>query len=108
VNANAAVITTSVTAATFLTTSDIRLKNNIQELSLRDGLYHLKPLTYSLNRDTSDTPRIGVSAQQVRDVYPELVGENDNGDLAVDYMALTAVLLGAVVDLKQRLDTVVA
>jgi len=47
---------------------------------------------------------IGVKAQEVQAMYPELVHERDNGYLAVDYIKLTAVLLQAVKELNAKVD----
>jgi hypothetical protein len=47
---------------------------------------------------------IGVKAQEVQAVYPELVHERDNGYLAVDYVKLTAVLIEAVKELSAKVD----
>ena len=47
---------------------------------------------------------IGVKAQEVQALYPELVHERDNGYLAVDYVKLTAVLLQAVKELSAKVD----
>jgi hypothetical protein len=47
---------------------------------------------------------IGVKAQEVQALYPELVHERDNGYLAVDYVKLTAVLIQAVKELSAKVD----
>ena len=43
-------------------------------------------------------------AQEVKEQYPELVEERDNGYLAVDYKKLTAVLIQAVKELSEKVD----
>lgn len=73
------VVTGEVTAY-----SDKRLKTDIQSLDNR-GL--LNPVSY-----TKDNKRqIGFIAQEVQEVYPELVTES-NGYLSLNYQQLTAVL----------------
>lgn len=47
---------------------------------------------------------IGVKAQEVQALYPELVHERDNGYLAVDYVKLTAVLIQAVKELSAKVE----
>jgi hypothetical protein len=44
--------------------------------------------------------QIGVIAQEIQAVYPELVMEGGNGYLSVNYPKLTAVLLQSVKELK--------
>ena len=51
---------------------------------------------------------IGVKAQEVQAMYPELVHERDNGYLAVDYIKLTAVLLQAVKELNAKVEACMA
>lgn len=65
--------------------SDKRLKTDIRSLDNR-GL--LNPVVY-----TKDNKRqIGFIAQDVQEVYPELITEDTNGYLSLNYQQLTAVL----------------
>jgi hypothetical protein len=43
---------------------------------------------------------VGVIAQEIQAVYPELVREGGNGFLSVDYPKLTAVLIESIKELK--------
>lgn len=74
------VVTGEVTAY-----SDRRLKTDIQSLDNR-GL--LNPVSYT--KDSKQ--QIGFIAQEVQEVYPELVNEDTNGYLSLNYQQLTAVL----------------
>lgn len=65
--------------------SDKRLKTDIQSLDNR-GL--LNPVTYLKD----GKQQIGFIAQEVQEVYPELVNEDTNGYLSLNYQQLTAVL----------------
>ena len=47
---------------------------------------------------------MGLIAQSVQDVYPELVEENEEGDLTLDYGALIAPVIEAVKELKAEND----
>jgi hypothetical protein len=51
---------------------------------------------------TDDTTQIGVIAQEIEEVYPELVKQNPNGFKAVAYDRLTAILIEAVKELTER------
>lgn len=74
------VVTGEVTAY-----SDRRLKTDIHSLDNR-GL--LNPVTYIKD----GKKQIGFIAQEVQEVYPELVNKDANGYLSLNYQQLTAVL----------------
>ena len=77
--------------------SDERLKENIQPLgSTLDKLHQIEGKTYSLKKDEKHTPKIGVLAQEVQAVFPELVTEGGDGILSVNYQGLVPVLINAI------------
>lgn len=89
--------------------SDRRLKKDITVLSgALDKLQSINGVSYTWNDTakqagfTDDTTQIGVIAQEIESVYPELVKENPNGFKSVAYDRLTAVLIEAVKELTQR------
>jgi hypothetical protein len=51
-----------------------------------------------------DRERYGLSAQEVQLVYPELVVEDKNGRLGVDYIGLIPILIEAIKEQQARLD----
>ena len=77
--------------------SDERLKDNIQPLgSTLNKLHQIEGKTYSLKKDEEHTPKIGVLAQEVQAVFPELVTEGGDGILSVNYQGLVPVLINAI------------
>ena len=77
--------------------SDERLKDNIQPLgSTLNKLHQIEAKTYSLKKDEEHTPKIGVLAQEVQAVFPELVTEGADGILSVNYQGLVPVLINAI------------
>ena len=54
-----------------------------------------------MKNDTEQKQKIGLLAQEVQKVFPELVSEDNNGMLAVNYQALVPVLINA---LKEQED----
>ena len=77
--------------------SDERLKDNIQPLgSTLNKLHQIEAKTYSLKKDEEHTPKIGVLAQEVQAVLPELVTEGADGILSVNYQGLVPVLINAI------------
>lgn len=113
-----------VTVDGLFVNSDTRVKNNIEELTDSDsGLEAINPVSYTLTRGTtptgmaktnstsddaaktmeaSDRTRFGFIAQQVREVYPELVMEDENGYLSVDYIGFIPLLVDAVNNLSAK------
>ncbi len=79
--------------------SDIRLKKNIHTLEDRG---YITPITYEKDGKKS----IGFIAQEVRELYPELVIEDNTEDkyLSVNYAQYVAVLQAQIIDLKREID----
>ena len=72
------------------------MKSDVEELSPRD---ELRPVSY-----IKDGRRgIGFIAQEVREVYPELVREDEDGMLSLNYNGLIAVLYAEVQELRKAL-----
>lgn len=90
--------------------SDRRLKKDIQPLSNSlDNLNQLNGYAYHWKDDKrSDRGQIGVIAQEVQAVYPELVEENGEGMLAVSYSGLVPVLIEAVKEQQTQIDLLAA
>jgi hypothetical protein len=80
--------------------SDERIKENISQISnALENILKISGVTYT-RKDTGKFGR-GLLAQNVQEVYPELVDENkDNGLLSVAY----AHLMGDVVEAIRELD----
>lgn len=75
--------------------SDARLKYDIEPLNTAlDHLQQLNGYSYSWIDENKDKERqIGLLAQEVQKVYPQLVKQNDRGELSVNYIGLIPVLL---------------
>lgn len=128
------VLTTgSVTAASFVTSSDRRLKTNIcsltesaKESGVLSTILSLNPVQYklkqlyneSLDGDSSHVSipvydeksqqfqktHFGLIAQELQKEYPELVYEQDNGYLSVDYVGLIPILIQSAKEMKAQID----
>ena len=89
----------------FFQTSDIRKKNVLSELSL-DKAYDLvdkcQTILYTLKEDTTNKQQIGLIAQEVKEFFPEIVSEDENGMLSLDYARLTVVILSVLKDVIDR------
>jgi hypothetical protein len=81
--------------------SDFNLKNSIKPINYGlNSINQLKPVSYlwnDVNRKLDSTiPDIGFIAQDVMDVIPEAVRSNGDGDLQLNYKAITATLVKAI------------
>jgi hypothetical protein len=90
-----------ITATDFIATSDERLKDNITPIPV--GLIDdIEPVSWEW-KDGSG-PSAGVVAQQLQSVgLGDYVHENEDGQLGVNYQALTAILLAEVIALKKAI-----
>lgn len=77
-----------------LSNSDVRLKRNIKPLTpVLDKVKQLKPRSFDwIANDKAD---VGLIAQEVEMVFPELVRTDDNGFKTINYSKLTVFLLKA-------------
>lgn len=109
--------------ATNVTPSDQNLKKDIKDLPTTriDGLYNLKAKTYkykSFGNYTTNEPTInkskkstdddkefiGLIAQDIREVYPELVFEDSLGILSLNYDGLIPVIIEALKEQKKEIE----
>jgi hypothetical protein len=89
-------------AGDIVVSSDARLKTNIVALGpTLMSLLQIEAKSYTMKDDTEQKQKIGLLAQEVQKVFPELVSEDKNGMLAVNYQALVPVLINA---LKEQED----
>jgi len=92
---------TVVVSGNLTVSSDMRLKDNIQPLG--DTMVNILKLdAKSYTREGRE--EIGLIAQDVQSVYPELVVEDGNGMLAVNYQALSAILINGIKDQEARIQ----
>jgi len=93
----------TVTATDFNTTSDVSLKTNISTFeNPLDVLSSLRGVAFDwIDNGKSE---IGVIAQEVEKVLPELVSTNKEGIKSVKYGNLVAVLIEAVKDQQSQIN----
>jgi hypothetical protein len=83
--------------------SDIRLKTNINTIeNALNTLSKLRGVRYQRKADRSD--QIGVIAQEVEQIVPEVVIEDSEGTLSVAYGNLVGLLIEAVKELSTKVD----
>ena len=94
----------------FINSSDRRYKKDItpltnvlEKLEQINGVYYNWKVEEFPQENFDRTKQLGVIAQEIEAVFPELVVTNADGYKAVDYPKLTAVLLEANKELAQSL-----
>jgi hypothetical protein len=92
--------------------SDRRFKQNVTPItSALEKVTKLQGVTFTWNtkdypsRFFTDDPQIGVIAQDVENVIPEVVHTDKEGFKSVEYDKLTAVLIEAVKEMKQQMNS---
>ena len=101
-NGDATVSNDLTVSGDVVVSSDARLKSNIVSLgSTLARVLLIDGKTYKMKKDGKQ--KIGVLAQDIQKVFPELVSEDDNEMLAVNYQGLVPVLINA---LKEQDDKI--
>ena len=101
VGAAAITATGDIAAANFNSTSDISLKDNIQTIvDPLDKIIKLNGVTF--NWKENQKPSIGVIAQELQEVLPELVTQGDIK--SVNYNGLIGVLIEAVKEQQKQIE----
>jgi len=107
-------INVTSSGTTYNTTSDRRLKDNIQPISdATDKLMDMKPVTHTWIANPNDPQVHGFIAQEMKEIIPEAVHGEPDGDemMSMDYGRITPVIVAALQDalkeikeLKTRID----
>ena len=87
--------------------SDARLKDNVETITdALDKVNSMRGVTFTRN-DNNDLPGTGVIAQEMQEVFPVVVKENDDEDktLSVSYGNLVGVLIESIKELSDKVDT---
>lgn len=87
-------------------TSDRRLKKNIRPLSygLKEIML-LNPVGYNWIDEKNKSNKIGLIAQEVKNVIPEVVvGQEEKENLGMNYAEMVPVLINAIKELKNKLE----
>lgn len=95
---------TTVSAGTFVATSDKRLKENIMPYSCEKSILELPVYTYNFIADDTKTKHIGCIAQELQEICPELVKEDEKGYLSINESKLVYLLLDEVKKLKAEVN----
>jgi len=96
--------------------SDERFKEDIEPMeNVLEALTVLEPVSYRLKGEyinahmgtkQQESERFGFLAQNVKEVYPELIHTDMNGYMSVDYIGMIPVLVQAINELRAELAEV--
>lgn len=100
----------SFIANSFVCNSDMRFKANITTLTnALAGVLQLNGVYYDWNTNAfpqhgfSENKQIGLLAQEVEAIFPELVQASEQGYKTVDYVSLTAILVEAIKEQNKKI-----
>jgi hypothetical protein len=87
-------------------TSDVRLKKNIRPLQYGlNEVMQLKPVSYNWIDANSPDNKIGLLAQQVKKIIPEVVVGNEKTEkLGMNYAEMVPVLINAIKELNAEIN----
>ena len=102
-NGDATVSNDLTVSGDVVVSSDARLKANIVSLgSTLSKLLLIDGKSYTMKKDGKQ--KIGVLAQEIQEVFPELVSKDDNEMLAVNYQGLVPVLINALKEQDEKIS----
>ncbi len=106
-----------VSANTYVTTSDCRFKSNIENVEkqtasllykLRPVSYYFKPdsvhMAYNENAQEIKNVHFGLIAQEVEEVYPNLVYKDEAGYMSINYIELIPLLIKEIQELSAEVE----
>jgi hypothetical protein len=85
--------------------SDARVKENVQTVeNALSKVVSLRGVTYTRNDSEDKSEKIGVIAQEVLEVLPQVVQQDDKGNYSVAYGNMVGVLIEAIKEQQQQID----
>ena len=85
--------------------SDINLKNNIEQIkSDANILKNLNPVSFTFKDDDQNKKHYGFVAQELENLYPELVSNNELGFKTVNYIEIIPILLSQMKNMQHEID----
>jgi hypothetical protein len=106
-SANATRFTFDIDTGNFTATGDVaafsdaRLKSNIH--TYQNALATVQQLR-GVRYERNNKLKIGVIAQEIQEVLPQVVSESDKGTLVVSYGNITAVLIEAIKEQQTQIE----
>ena len=88
--------------------SDERLKTNIEDLETDtlEKVLNLRTVRYNWNSSPEGDKMIGFIAQDLESPFPELIMENNDGMLAVNYAQMAPILVEAIREMNLKITSI--
>ena len=94
-----------IAASAFNVSSDRRLKTDITPIDdALDRILQISAYNFRYKSEPNGPMQVGLMAQEVEKVYPEVVSFNDKGFRQVNYSGLVGPIIAAVKNLKKQQD----
>ena len=90
-------------AESITNSSDERLKMNIESINDSSKLLDLQPVQYKWKRNPNGNLHYGFIAQDLQDIYPNLVEVNNSGRYSVNYIGIVPLMVD---EIKRQTDEV--
>jgi len=85
--------------------SDARVKDNVKTIdNALDKVTKLRGVSYTRNDIEDKSSKVGVIAQEVLKVLPEVVSQDENDKYSVSYGNITGVLIEAIKEQQKQID----
>ena len=97
--------THSIKAGQFVTFSDATLKKNVKQLDgAIEKVMSMRGVSYEMKKDNRGRAEVGFIAQEMKQVVPEVVYGDKDGNHGIDYGKLTSILVEAVKAQQTQID----
>jgi uncharacterized coiled-coil DUF342 family protein len=81
------------------------LKDNIEQLNIStEDFNKLNPVSFTFKDDDQNKKHFGVIAQELENLYPELVTNNEIGFKTVNYIEMIPILLSQMKNMQQEIE----
>jgi hypothetical protein len=97
------VLISSSTGQLGVTSSSIRYKENIKDLTESKEIYSLNPVIFNYKKHAPESKSVGLIAEEVHKIMPQLVIYKDNEPETVKYNDLIVYLLAEIQKLEKRI-----
>jgi hypothetical protein len=96
------VLISSSTGQLGVTSSSIRYKDNIKDLPESKEIYSLRPVIFNYKKHAPESKSVGLIAEEVHKVMPQLVIYKDNEPDTIKYADINIMMLAELIKLNKR------
>jgi hypothetical protein len=105
-NSGVGAISVTTSGTTYSTTSDIRLKQDIEPLEATDKLMQMNPVSYAWKANPDGPRSMGFIAQEMEAICPDAVSTDGSEEkmMSMDYGRITPILVSALQDAHKKIE----